>query len=432
MPRYGPHDGPGSLGQGRLVTWPPRLFVEIQFSKRLHSIIESTLYMEMKINAGLFPSYTRKGAKYRPRFFDYVWNTSYSEEGEPVRKLVRKMRVPDWYLQSVVYLFKTKQDAENLESPGGSGFVVAPSERADLNDKTARYIVTNSHLLANKNYVVRFNAFSGGRPIIREYEVDDWHRHPDGDVAATFFELASGYGNYGVAPIITPTMVSPGMVENKDKFTQARFGIGDQVFMFGLLGEHYRGQDEEILPTARFGNVSMMPAQEILNSETTLKEESFLVEMYSMGGFSGSPVFVRRLPWTPEQEDSHFPPETRVYGRNFSEAMQSFEQSINDIIRDMWEKAQDEIRLLGINWGHLPENLKIKHKSSDGYDEELSAVGNSRIACVVPAWKIQELLDEPELVQHRNELMEEDRVEREDHNRQTGAVPDNLQQTPSR
>jgi len=62
-------------------------------------------------------------------------------------------------------------------------------------------------------------------------------------------------------------------------------------------------------------------------------------------------------------------------------------------------------RLLGIDSGHLPTEERIKDKDGkmmDGWRVE----GNSAMAVVIPAWKLQELLDIDELKQQRSEYEE--------------------------
>ncbi len=66
-------------------------------------------------------------------------------------------------------------------------------------------------------------------------------------------------------------------------------GIGDEVFFTGLFTHHAQTQRNE--PIVRSGIIAAMP-QTITTKYAPGKQHAFLVESRSMGGFSGSPVFV--------------------------------------------------------------------------------------------------------------------------------------------
>src|SRR5207244_524977 len=72
-------------------------------------------------------------------------------------------------------------------------------------------------------------------------------------------------------------------------------GVGDEVFMIGRFVNHEGRQKNT--PTVRFGNLAMMPHEKILDEETGLKQESFLIETRSIPGCSGAPVFIWVAPY---------------------------------------------------------------------------------------------------------------------------------------
>src|SRR4051812_4045584 len=90
-------------------------------------------------------------------------------------------RIADEFLECIVYLYPTAEDAEQARKAGGSGFlIVVPSEMYP--DLGVRYLVTNSHV-ADKAGAIRVNTQDGGSgviPIIR----GQWFHHPKGDDVA--------------------------------------------------------------------------------------------------------------------------------------------------------------------------------------------------------------------------------------------------------
>ena len=146
--------------------------------------------------------------------------------------------------------------------------------------------------------------------------------------------------------------------------------------MVGRLLNH-QGRQRNI-PTVRFGDISMMPWEPILN-QRGLMQESFLVEMRSLSGYSGSPVFVTVDGYTPRPV-AHKGGEIPMEGGG------------------TW--------LLGIDWGHLRTYGKVvseKDKQTP-IEEDWVVPSNSGQAMVVPAWKLRELLDQEELVVRRKQL----------------------------
>ena len=92
-------------------------------------------------------------------------------------------RVPDGYLDSVVYLYLSALDANQGEAQGGSGCLVyVPS--TVYPDRGFTYVVTNSHVLREGGCLtVRLNG-KDANPVVHETAGDDWVHHPDGDDVA--------------------------------------------------------------------------------------------------------------------------------------------------------------------------------------------------------------------------------------------------------
>ncbi len=157
-------------------------------------------------------------------------------------------------------------------------------------------------------------------------------------------------------------------------------------------------------PVARFGNLAMLP-EPIHQRERSFEQESFLVDMRSQAGFSGSPVFVyyeepgwRFLPPLEEPPEPPELPESAEPAERINHANERVEWSaartkalqerpvghhVSGVVSKTW--------LLGIDWGHLPV-------WDDVFDLHGRAGGRMRVdsgmAAVVPAWKLIELLNE--------------------------------------
>jgi hypothetical protein len=328
-----------------------------------------------------------------------------SERGVPYERWARvgMPRIPQNVIDSVFYLYRTREDAKAGRDPGGTGFIVSYPAGRDLAGQsiTQIYAVTNWHVVCDQGCsVIRLNTLDGGTDVI-EFGPEEWHFMP---------------GKYDVA--ITPLSIDGRIhrVSNTSTllFAQARrpapdprIGIGDDVFMIGLFVDH-DGITTNV-PSARFGNISMMP-----NSRATIKQptgylgESFVIDMHSRTGFSGSPVYVYRTFGADlaqgggyEFEDIEFNDlnklAERAQGKPFSHIKGRLQ------IRTLFE-------FLGIHWGQFPEKWELKDKKrvaesarkhliTDGAYVE----GMSGMTCVIPAWQIMEVLDMPPLKGPRDE-----------------------------
>jgi len=153
---------------------------------------------------------------------------------------------------------------------------------------------------------------------------------------------------------------------NQEHIRKYNIGPGDEVFMTGRFVNHEGRQKN--LPMVRFGNISMVPLEPV-ETERGLLQECFLIEVRSLPGYSGSPVFLNPLPivWGDVRRDYNVP-----------------------------------LRLLGIDFAHLPhESRVIDQKTKKPVDDKWIVKENSGIAGVVPAWKLAELLDAEEFLEER-------------------------------
>jgi hypothetical protein len=276
-------------------------------------------------------------------------------------------RISDQILECVIYLYPSEEDASEGRRAGGTGFLVVVTSESH-EDIGYFYAVTNSHVVREGNSpVVRMNTSQGDMAVLM-IDADQWVHHQDGDDIAVCPLVLSNPDTYRFKAIGTEMFLTRALMRAHD------IGPGDEAYMVGRFVSHEGRQRNT--PLARFGNISMMPWEPIPH-ERGILQESILVEMRSLSGFSGSPVFVEMPPMSPR-------PGGIVLGHG----------------RGPW--------LLGVDWAHIAAYEKVKKKIEEGgreklvdAPERLVVKGNSGQMAVVPAWRLQELLDQEELVVRR-------------------------------
>lgn len=245
---------------------------------------------------------------------------------------------------SCFYLYESEQDARMATPKGGTGFLISYHIPNRKRRAMIPYAVTAKHVVTQGFKWARFNRSDGGTWV---GEIEGWCYAAGGD------DLAVAPFLDGPDDLNTLCMDWWDVLTKPEDCEELDIGLGSPVCMMGRLKNH----DGRWMntPAVRFGNISMMPGEPVKNRKTGLGQVSFLVEMHSVSGFSGSPVLVY---------DDHGAPDSLSV-------------------------------LLGVDWGHLPP--------PDGQTN----ADNAGIACVVPAWVLYELLTEDEcVVKQRRELTE--------------------------
>lgn len=269
-------------------------------------------------------------------------------------------RVPEAFLGSVFYLYRTADDARRGERNGGTGFFVSVADD-DPEGQPFLYAVSNWHVVApsplGNASVARVNTKDGDFEVLDGLE---WTHHPDGDdVAIARVVLAREHLAYGIKSSLCLTGWDPGESDEQSGLTRL-FGPGNETFLIGRYADH-EGREQNH-PVVRFGNVSMMPWEKTRNRQLGFDQESYVVESRSIGGFSGSPVFVN--PQYFLDDNGHWD----FYMRGGS-----------------W--------LLGLVWGHGERYGPVyesdeKTEASEGWVVKQ----NVGLMYVVPSWKIGDLL----------------------------------------
>jgi hypothetical protein len=267
------------------------------------------------------------------------------------------MRVPDEILKSVVFIGSRENDQPVYR---GTAFLVGVD--GAYGSPSWIFLVTARHIasrLYGSKFIVRVNT-KDGPPLILDGDGSRWWFHPtdpDGvDVAVTTWALPAEVNQ--TTDISTLPLA---MFVNQSTFDQRNIGIGDPVFIAGLFSSVQRTTRN--IPIVRSGNLAMIPNERIPFGERMI--EAYLIEARSIGGLSGSPVFVRSTLHLQGFVDHHQKPvSATVTSRSYY--------------------------LLGSMIGHwdLGADQPLVQKERV----------NMGISAVVPADRIAEVIDHPELV----------------------------------
>lgn len=189
-------------------------------------------------------------------------------------------------LNCVFYLYRDRESAEKGDHFGGTGFLVGM--RSKDHGKLFIYGVTNWHVAVRDGFsVIRLNTRDGDVDVI-ELGPEDWIYIPQGDDVAISRTLP--IQDHHQFSVVLRHMFDAG--ENRKDWRSSqhrrRIGVGDDVVMLGRFVDHDGGATNR--PAARFGNISVMPTP-IMQPNRQMRD-TYLVDMHSRTGYSGSPVFV--------------------------------------------------------------------------------------------------------------------------------------------
>ena len=260
------------------------------------------------------------------------------------------------FLDSVLYLYRSAHEATEGMNIGGSGFLASVPAETIPNGNFV-YAVTNRHVIAVADYV-RLNTQEGGTHIER-LPRENWIRSKTDDLAIMAITVPH--------TVFAQRHVGSALIMSKEYAGKIKLGIGDDVFMVGRFINHEGKQKNA--PLVRFGSIAQMPSEPLVYDLEGKRheQESIIADIRSIGGYSGSPVFLKEP---------------------------------NFIKRPDGGEAPDKHYLVGIDWGHIKMWSPVC-----GFDEK--PIGytqvniNSGMAGVIPAWKLLDMLMEDNLVKHR-------------------------------
>ncbi len=291
------------------------------------------------------------------------------------------MQIPDEIRKCVVFVCcKTNTGMVFL----GTAFFVAEIFDRD-NDILGSFVhlVTAKHVIEglkkrsiDDTVYLRINTKDNNSGFITTH-AKQWLYHPE-DKSADVAVLAGmpmnripsiDFNVFPVAAFVTDSVIK-----------KYGIGIGDDVFLSGLFVNHV-GQKKNI-PIIRTGNIAAMPEEPILTDNGLT--DAYLIESRSIGGLSGSPVFVHLG-------------SLRLTGEKWSEAY--FPSDVGGVFY-----------LLGVIQGHW--DIPIQEDDMFIIDDSNKEAVNMGIAIVTPATKILDIINQPSVVADKEVKMKKRKEKR--------------------
>lgn len=196
------------------------------------------------------------------------------------------MKVPEEMRDGVIFLYAL--DAGERR-PAGTGFFVM--RRVPRHDgRTVALLMTAHHVIEairkhgdDRKVWIRVNSKGGGAQWF-DVPIDQW-LSPDASVDCALLPWVppAGSGAHWSGWILDDGIATV------DVMRREAIGIGDEVFAVGLFRNHV-GEDRNE-PILRVGNIAALPADPI-PTKNYGDMRAILIEARSIGGLSGSPVFV--------------------------------------------------------------------------------------------------------------------------------------------
>jgi hypothetical protein len=270
------------------------------------------------------------------------------------------------YRNCTVYMYPSRAHAENGSRVGGCGLIVGVFSKTDPS-RFYLHVVTNAHVIDNGNHFVRFNT-KDGRVAVIEADPAEWVVSTDDDLAVYPADVPANADFKAIMPDL--------FIDENCTIDGWPLFLGDDVVMYGRFITHDGQQRNE--PVARFGNISMLPNLNATVRVNGRDQLAFLVEGRSHGGFSGSPAFVK-LAQPRLMDDS-------TSGRKG------------------WIPLR--FMFLGVDCGHLPFWSQARDQPNAAGDKinDTFTDTNSGISIVIPAWRIERLINDKRLMSERDRI----------------------------
>ena len=280
------------------------------------------------------------------------------------------MRVSEKVLSCVCFLGR---DDSGSFLAYGTGFfaVVATGERL------FQHIVAARHVIENINFdpiCVRLNR-SDGRIEHTYADRKHWVFHPDPAVDIAVCPTHVPPESYDIKHVHLGQEVA-----TPEVFEDEKIGVGDDVFMAGMFTRHIGETSND--PIVRIGTIAGLPAEKVQTDRGLVY--AYFVEVRSIAGLSGSPVFVHMAPLRVMADGEVRRSEKRTH------------------------------YFLGVMQGHHVSQDPTDVASPDDYTP---GDMNTGIGVVIPAERIIEVIDLPVLRTEREMIAEKKRKE-------SGFVPD--------
>lgn len=291
------------------------------------------------------------------------------------------MLVPNTALRSVVFIGDI--NSEGAFTPRATGFLVRAGEGLP-GSVFFHYLVTAEHVISGMvtkrmSIHCRIN-LKNGEVSTFPLSHDEWWFHPDTsehqtDVAVLPLNLRTDLVDHDYIPLINRPV-------HIDRIPR----LGEEVFIMGLFKNHY-GEQRNV-PIVRIGNIAAIPHEPVYTKYCG-DIDAYLVELRSIAGISGSPVF--------KNAEGKMP-----YPKNMSAPTNNIEAVLEE------RRKLDEIdwydwHFVGLVHGHFDVRELTEDVTIEDDDSQRSGI-NTGIGIVIPASKILETLFQPDLLQEQYEM----------------------------
>jgi hypothetical protein len=274
-----------------------------------------------------------------------------------------RLRLPD-YIKSVVCFLCVEKEGRTYY--GGTAFFVTLESKRHP-ELVFTYLVTAKHcvLTAYGKYghlKTRIN-LTNDRPAAVIDLPNKWVFSDDPSVDAAVLLI-------GIEEGFDVLCLESEHFANEQNIEEFGVGIGDEIVMVGLFTQR-QGKTSNI-PIVRSGTIAAMPDELLFDSKTGAEFHAYLIEVRSIGGLSGSPVFARIPPY-------------RSMGRNE-------------------QKNEGYCMAIGLIHGHWDIDAT---KADDSLDDFLNDGRiNMGIASVTPIQEVTKILMENEALKKARQIQE--------------------------
>lgn len=189
--------------------------------------------------------------------------------------------------KSVCYVYI--KDDKGKYHINGTGFFIGFKKRDS--DFYYTFFITAKHVLEKEDnnlvesFAIRLNKRDGVTSELLELDKPEYFVHSDGDVDLVLINYLPDQTVYDFL------FISNELISDKKIISDKEIGEGDEVFFAGLFTSHIGKKNQ---PIVRFGKVALIPEEKVVwqEKDKPLKYlELYLMECFSFGGNSGSPVF---------------------------------------------------------------------------------------------------------------------------------------------
>jgi hypothetical protein len=226
--------------------------------------------------------------------------------------------------------------------------------------------------VGGEDYWFRVNTKDGKHTLLRPPEKTQWLFHTD--YPRVDLAIADFYLPNNVDWLAFPDTA----ILNETGLVDKQLGIGDEVVMPGLFYPA-RGNSRNT-PIARMGSLALIPDHDLPGQRGAV--EATLIEVRSVGGMSGSPVYIRS-----------------TVPSNVRQLYMPGEVHFENIPGKWW--------LLGIviqHWETDPDDINEPYFEALPRSEAVHRGVNVGVAMIVRAHRLKDLLYRHDVVIHRREV----------------------------